>query len=541
MSMFLNPFEHSDLTIEELIGKLMVKLKNLYGAKLENYMFIRGALDSNEELEAKFLEEGVIPKNYMERYMEQHTREVEYIKILDALQESLSSKNPSAEAYYQVSEALKDEYINERFDIDAYFPKRERNMFLHLEFLFNDDPKTLLNKILPRLSQVKTHNMFSLLRFNILDPHCEDEPNKSDSDETKKLRKEYLLFCDKCLEEMSRFGNMKYHDGYFTLAENREVNQHLFNVSVKLLLTFLDRNLSKYLDVEITQTELHFLEDIEKGHKLLDYARRIKKPIKDKDEAKKLAEDLDKLTLLIELAMSLDLVSEIKDKKLVEYAKELKEILENAQGESLASHFTEARIRLNLNNSDDDSDNLDEIQEKQQIESVEIIESDENIEYIIEQTDTVNSDEVDKAIEQIKIIQAKVKIIKESKEGKSAKIEKLMKESRRGEPYYYKYINQVLYVLKFFRFDTSILMKDFLDECLKGNRLTPAKEDLFNRYKNDSDTTVNGYFNRIHSDLNYIYQQQFSHFKRFEDGYELSKQMNSILLAITTTTKELDK
>jgi len=520
MNVFPNPFDDS-LTIDEKIGKLMMRLKNLYGAKLENYMFIRGALNSDEELQEKFLEEGLIPKNYMERYIEQDTREIEYIATLNKLQELLSSKSPSAEAYYEVSEALNDEYINERFDIDAYFPKRERNIYLHLEFLFNDNPKTLLNKILPRLSKVKTHNMFSLLRFNILDPHCEDESNKKDSDEDKKLTIDYLLFCDKCLESITRFGNMQEHDGYFTHLDNEDLNEHLFNVSVKLLLTFLDRNLLKYLDVEITQMELNFLDDIEKGHKLIEYARRIKKPIKDKKVAEELAEDLEKLIILIDLATVSNLIPEIKDKKLVEYAKELKAILEDAQGKKLAEHFREARESLN----DEDTPKED----NQDTDNIE------------ENKDLVDSDEVQEAFKKIHTIIEKVKIIKESKDSKAIKIEQLMKDSRNGEPYYYKYINRILYVLKFFRFNTSVLMKDFIEECSKGNRFTVIKDDLFNRYKQDSETTVNDYFNKIHSDLNFIHKQQFAHFKRFEDGYELSKQMNSILLAITNTTKELNK
>ena len=35
-----------------------------------------------------------------------------------------------------------------------------------------------------------------------------------------------------------------------------------------------------------------------------------------------------------------------------------------------------------------------------------------------------------------------------------------------------------------------------------------------------------------------IYKKQFSKIKRFEDGFELSKQINAILLAFVSTMKE---
>jgi len=538
MVTFENPFEESELSNEEKIGKLTFKLKDLYGAKLENYIFIRGALDHDEELKEMFFDENHIPEDFSKRFIEQHEKEVEYSDVLKKMYESLSVEKPTAEAYQMVSEALNDEYVKERFESDLYFPKRERNLFLHLEFLFNEDPSILLHEILPRLKGVKTKNMFNLLRFNIFDTNCE-KSSKEDDEENEDLFKEYLIFCEKCIEQLSRFGNMRENNGVFTFEKIEDGKEILFQITIKLLITFFDLNMSRYLDIEIIKEELELLEIIENGHKLIEYARRVKKPLPDIKDAKELVEKLEKMVIFISLSDEINLISQIKDKKLVEHGKELISIIQEAHEESLIEHFREAKIKIfgEIENSESDkeSDNLEEAQKDKDSDS-----DSENLDdYIVEHETVTSSEDIEKAVESIKTIQEKIKSIKDAKGSKTDKVDKLIQDSKRGEPYYYKYINKILYTLKFFRFNSSILMKEFLSECNRKNGYTSLRDDIFNSYKSDNETTVDIYLQKIFDELNDIHQKQFAGLKRFEDGFELSKQINSILLTLTSTTKEL--
>ena len=529
MGIFTNPFQDSDLTRDEKLDKLKLKLKNLYGARLSSYSFVRGALDSDPDLEMMFYQKKYIPENFSERYVEQHKLELKYIEELNRLKELLSSNNPTSEAYHEISEGLEVENIKERFENDIYFPKRERIIFYHLEFLYNEDPNILLDNILPHLANVNTKNMFSLLRFNIFDLNCENKVDESGG-ESAKVRVKYLEFCERCIEAISRFGNMKESDGDFVSKAVEDGKDELFNLSIKMLLTFLDINISKYMEVEIEKEELKLLEEIESGHQLIYQARMVKKPMKEFDEAKELATNLQELIILVEFATEKELLPYIKDQNLSINGKELKNILETAQKKNLTEAFEKAKEEIQkiseLSSSDDNS--VKNSEEK----------SEPN--YVLEYTNSID-DEVKEAIKSIQRIEERVNEVASIRSLKVKKIEKLMKDSKKGDPYYYKYINKILYILKFFRFDTSILLKDLLLQCDGIKGFTILRGDFCNKYKTNDELTVEDYLVKIHKDLNNIYQQQFSKIKRFETGFELSKQINSILLTLLSTTKELNR
>ena len=72
-------------------------------------------------------------------------------------------------------------------------------------------------------------------------------------------------------------------------------------------------NLRKYLEIEITKEEIEFAKEVEEGHKLIEHARRVKKPM-PKEEAEKLASELEDLIFFIERAKKKNLLSEKKSR-----------------------------------------------------------------------------------------------------------------------------------------------------------------------------------------------------------------------------------
>ena len=531
---FKNPFENVNVVIEEKLRQINDKLQKFKQNPTENYFFIKGALLGDNDLMQLFLNDESINSKQRDKFFEQDKLELKYIEKLGEMQKALSVEKPTAEAYHFVSETLdEDEELKERFENNLYFPRRERNIYLHLEFLFNEDPEILLNVILPKLQGVKTKNMFSLLRFNIFDPNCDNKINEKDNTDVIKNKKEYFKFCETCIEEISRFGNMKETNGAFSFVGIDPKLEIFFNLSIKLLLTFLDMNLRKYLEIEITKEEIEFAKEVEEGHKLIEHARRVKKPM-PKEEAEKLASELEDLIFFIERAKKKNLLSEIKDKKLSEYAKEQKTFLEEAQGEALAINYYEAKELLSVETGEaqqQDGSGLNYSNDENN-------KGDEEFNIIIDNSDFKISDKVKTVKEHLKVIQDKVDNIFKAKNGKEQKIAMLITDSEKEEPYYYKYINKILYTLKFFKFDVTILMKDFLIQCNNLQGFLTLQDDFFKQYANDDQTTVEDYIINVYEQLDMIYKKQFSKIKRFEDGFELSKQINAILLAFIGTMKE---
>jgi len=326
---------------------------------------------------------------------------------------------------------------------------------------------------------------------------------------------------------------MKETNGAFSFVGIDPKLEIFFNLSIKLLLTFLDINLKKYLEIEITKEEIEFAKEVEEGHKLIEHARRVKKPM-PKEEAEKLASELEDLIFFIERAKKKNLLSEIKDKKLSEYAKEQKTFLEEAQGEALAVDYYEAKELLSVETGEaqqQDGSGLNYSNDENN-------KGDEEFNIIIDDSDFKISDEVKTVKEHLKVIQDKVDNIFKAKNGKEQKIAMLITDSEKEEPYYYKYINKILYTLKFFKFDVTILMKDFLIQCNNLQGFLTLQDDFFKQYANDDQTTVEDYIINVYEQLDMIYKKQFSKIKRFEDGFELSKQINAILLAFIGTMKE---
>ena len=522
---FKDPFANVEVVVEEKLRQVKNKLRDFKQNPAENYFFIKGALLGDEELMQLFLNDESVNSKQRDNFFEQDKLELKYIEKLSEMQKALAVKKPTADAYHFVSEALKDEEIKERFEHNLYFPRRERNIYLHLEFLFNEDPEVLLNVILPKLRDFKSKNIFTLLRFNIFDPNCDNKIEEKDEHDVVKYKKEYFKFCESCIEELARFGNMKEKNGAFFFEEINPKLELFFHLSIKLLLTFLDINLRKYLEIEVSREEIDFFKNVEVGHNLIEHARRVKKPM-PKEEAIELATELEELVFFIETAKKKKLLIDIKDRKLSEYAKEQKVFLEEAQGETLATEYAQAKELIRIENGEKeqkDGGGLDYSNSKNNQGNID---------------ESQVSDEVKKAKQKLRIIQNKIEDVFVAKNNKEKRLAILIEDSKKGEPYYYKYITKILYTLKFFKFDLTTLMKDFWIECNKLKSSFIIDNDIFKNYANNDRTTVEDYIINIYEQLDMIYKKQFSKIKRFEDGFELSKQINAILLAFVSTMKE---
>ena len=245
-----------------------------------------------------------------------------------------------------------------------------------------------------------------------------------------KYKKEYFKFCESCIEELARFGNMKEKNGAFFFEEINPKLELFFHLSIKLLLTFLDINLRKYLEIEISREEIDFFKNVEVGHNLIEHARRVKKPM-PKEEAIELATELEELVFFIETAKKKKLLIDIKDRKLSEYAKEQKVFLEEAQGETLATEYAQAKELIRIENGEKeqkDGGGLDYSNSKDNQGNID---------------ESQVSDEVKKAKQKLRIIQNKIEDVFVAKNNKEKRLAILIEDSKKGEPYYYKYITKI--------------------------------------------------------------------------------------------------
>jgi len=509
MAFFDDPFNDT-ISEEEMLKKIEAHLKNMKKDEIGTYIFVRGALDHREKLRELFMSSEEFPEKLREQYISFHQEEEKYIKKLDELKSALEPEKPKPEAYQLASNILADEEIRKRFEIDQYFPKRERLIYFHLEFLFNDDADYLMYEILPRLSKVKTKNIFSLFRFKLLDIGCYTKVEDDDDKDVQEKKLSYIQFCEKCIEGLTRFGNMKETEGVFSYIGIEEGKEKLFNLTIRLLLTIFEKNILNYLQLEITEEDIRFEEEIQKGFELIEFAKRVKKPLPTFEEAKELVEKLEKLRRFIGYANEYKLISTPQEKRLEKTAEEFIEIIEEAHKTSLQDDILEAN-KLVAN----------------QETSFEELEKEVGNPHIVS---------LRKDFLQIEIL---IRNVKRDRSLKEKRIEELMKDSEEGEPYYYRYINRVLYVIGFFTFDISQKMRDFLVETDKyGGRFHYGEDPLMRFY--NSEESIKEYFDNSLKLLTTIHKKHFASLKRFDEGFELAKQMNSIILKMVATIKELN-
>ncbi len=512
MAFFRDPFESSSLEAEDKLNRIRLQLKGIEKSELDSYIYIRGALEHDAKLEELFYSDSSIEEKSLDSYKSMDKSENEYISKLNEIKKSLEPEKPTSDAYHQASEFLEDKEVARRFEIDEYFPARERNIYFHLEFLFNNNPKVLMESVFPRLQYLKTKNMFSLLRFKFLDSNCHGEVLEDDDIATKKEKLKYFQFCESCISELSRFGNRVEKDGVFRYTGLDLDKENLLNLSFRLLLSILQMSLTRYLNLELTEEEIIFLEKIESGHKLIESANRAKKPFKEIEDAKKMVEELEKLRRLIELADESNLITSISDGKLVEKAEELVEIIEKAQGEYLRgdiyeadhSEYKEGELNLDSMTEDSSSDDSDETPLRKEFNQIEKF----------------------------------IKDLKTSKIKKREGLDKLISDSAKQEPNYYRYLNQTIYILQFFKFDTSKNLSQFLKD-VDSYGVSTFEPDSLQRFYSNEELTVWELLNGNYEQLQNIYKKQFAQLKKFDHGFELAKQLNSTILKYGATLKEL--
>ncbi|HIO70882.1 MAG TPA: hypothetical protein EYG60_03020 [Campylobacterales bacterium] len=511
MAKFPDPFNDT-LTEEEMLKKIENKLReDLKRDRIRAYIFVNGALENRDSLKQLFMESEEFPPELREQYLEIDKQEKEYMEQLEKLKEELKPHKPKAEAYYLTNEILKDEEVRERFEMIEYFPRRERVLYYHLEFLFSNDGKYLMEKVLPKLIGVKGKNLLAIIRFKLFDAKCYRDVEDDDDLEIKKEKETYIDCCEQCIDEVARFGNMEDREGVFHFVGIDEGKENLFNLSIRFLLSLIEFNITRYLQLEITQEEIRFTTEIEQGEQLLEHARRVKKPIAETNEARELVEKLEIFRRFISYANEYQLIRDISKQKLGEKAEELIEIIESSQKVELKENILKAD-ELNLNS--------------------------ENIENIDEVEENIPPRVMELKKEFLKTEQF-IRDVKESKKLKKERLEKLIKDSKKGEPYYYKYINRALYILKFFNFDIEMKLQDFLKDTDKYGGAVYKLHDPLERFYRRPET-IKEYIDNTYNTLSMIYKKQFATIKRFDDGYELAKQINSILLKFASTIKELN-
>jgi hypothetical protein len=501
MSFFKDPFSDSNINSQTKVNRLKSSLKNMRNNDLDTYIFIRGALDYDTELNDLFYAEE-FDEDLREKFTEIDNIEKDYIETLQHIQEILTPEKPTSEAYYEVSEKLNDSEIKERFENRSYFPERERLLFYHLEFLFSNNPRYLTEIIMPRLSHLKSKNIFNLLKFKILDQSCREAKESEDpldiSDD-----KEYKLFCDKAILEIARFGNMQENDGVFYRVDVEESREILLETSIKLLLTMFDENISKYTDIEISKDEILFNEEIENSRGLIEYARRVKKPFADVNDARELVEKLEKYKFFLTSATENGVIPETTVKRFISEAEELVKIIEEAQKEGLKTRLCKAHSIFK--------------------------------DYIAGNEVDFSKDDINKIANQFKYFYDLVGRTQRDRDSKKDKIERLLSDHEEKRNFYFKYLQTILYVLKFFKFSKSSLLKDLLH----GNQTQMANIEFCESFKDDEVTTVEDYLRIKLDSLTKVHKNEFSAFQKFDRGFEVAKEINSIIVKLTLTINEL--
>jgi hypothetical protein len=506
MAFFQDPFKDSNLNSETKLSRLSTSIKNMGNKKLETFIFVRGALDHDIALNEKFFSEE-FDEALREKFVELNDSEKKLLSTIENIKDALTPEKPTADAYYDVSKALEDKDVRERFENPEYFPERERLLYFHLEFLFNDNPDSLIKNIMPKLKEFRTKNIFNLLKFKILDDGCrisEISEEKEDlKKEAEKRDRQYKIFCDKAILELARFGNMKEKEGVFYEIEIEEIRKPLLQQSLKLILTIFHENISKYLDIEISESEEILSAELEKGRALIEYARRVKKPLKNIEEARELVEKLEKLKFFLTSGTENGVLKGSSTKRFTQDCEELVAIVEEAQSQVL-------RERLGS--------------------SFSIFKK-----YIAGEEVDFQKDEISKLASEFKTYYHIVEEAQKAKNSKNEKIEKLFSDSETKSNYYYQYINTVLYVFKFFKVDSNSLMKNLL----KGNQTQMVNISFCQSFKNDNETTIKDYLQSKLDALTRIYKAEFSEIQKFEKGFELSKEINSIIVKLSSTVAEL--